>query len=87
MVIGANEMEVRKATSIVSRYAEKLELKLNKEKSGILVLFRKKTPNYPSSTLMGIPYVKQYQHLGTNISYVWSIKSHINEANLKMAYQ
>ncbi|KAM3139768.1 hypothetical protein pb186bvf_008010, partial [Paramecium bursaria] len=69
-----------KDANILLKYLERLsvewELKINKSKSGVMPLHKKKKVNREG--LRGFPVVKQYKYLGITINNMGSIDPHID---------
>ena len=64
-------------------HSKKINLKTNKAKSGIMVVFKRKNPKYPTGKLLGIPYIKSYKYLGTHLNYTIRISDHLDEIERK----
>ena len=61
------QTEVRRAIAIVERKATELKLRVNKKKSGVLVLYKRPPKWEPGKELLQYPFVQTYKYLGTVI--------------------
>lgn len=61
-------------------------MKINKNKSGIMFLSKRRLSNYPSGEFEGYPFVKCYRYLGTELSYDMKIDGHLNYILKKSSY-
>ena len=56
--------EIKKCIQVIENWSSSNNMKLNKDKSGIMVLFDKKKEYYEADSILDIPIVKKYKYLG-----------------------
>jgi hypothetical protein len=82
-----DQNEAEEAIRIVLSEADKLELKVNPRKSGILMLGTNLSNTDKNGELQGIPYVAEYKYLGTWVDGQLSVDPHLVKAKRKSDYQ
>jgi hypothetical protein len=66
-VVGKNELEIRKAITLIERWAMDKEMILNKKKSGVMILFKRRNRKEEKYELYGYEVQVSWDNAGYDI--------------------
>jgi hypothetical protein len=85
LVTTYSQSDTKNAIQKIESWCSRYKMKMNKKKSGILLLNKKKEEPLPEP-LNGIPYVETYKYLGVVMNSQFTIKDHIKKLEKKINF-